>query len=96
MGCGYNAFVVRYRLTTTCRDETVNRMQGYIQLDRKFVEFDERLQAGESDDSLFAFDLPSKIGKSWSDILKNRLHRYSGRSRFWKNYGATCPDGAAS
>ena len=50
----------------------MSRIQDYIQLDRKFVEFDERLQAGESDDSLFAFDLSSKIGKSWSDILKNR------------------------
>ncbi len=50
----------------------MGHMQGYIQLDRKFLEFDERLQAGESDDSLFAFDLSSKIGKSWSDILKNR------------------------
>ena len=53
-------------------DRTVNRMQDYIQLDRKFVEFDERLQAGENDDFLFGLNLSSKIGKSWSDILKNR------------------------
>lgn len=49
----------------------MSRIQDYIQLDRKFVEFDERLQAGEREDSLFAFDL-SSTGKSWSDILKNR------------------------
>ena len=52
--------------------EPVDCMRGYIQLDRKFVEFDERLQAGESDDFLFGLNLSSKIGKSWSDILKNR------------------------
>lgn len=52
--------------------ELMGRMQGYIQLNRKFVEFDERLQAGESDDFLFGLNLSSKIGKPWSDILKNR------------------------
>lgn len=46
-------------------------MQDCIQLDRKFVEFDERLQAGERDDFLFELSSSSKIGKSWSDILKN-------------------------
>ena len=49
----------------------MGHMQGYIQLDRKFVEFDERLQAGERDDFLFELSSSSKIGKSWSDILKN-------------------------
>ena len=50
----------------------MNRMQGYIQLNRKFDKFDERLQAGERDDFLFGLNLLSEIGKSWSDILKNR------------------------
>ena len=50
----------------------MNRMQDYIQLDRKFVEFDERLQAGESDDFLFALSSSLPTGKSWSDILNNR------------------------
>ena len=47
----------------------VSRIQDYIQLDRKFAEFDEHLQAGELDDS-FRYDSP--LWKSWSDILKNR------------------------
>ncbi len=50
----------------------MNRMQGYIQLDRKFVEFDDRLQNGERDDFLFGLNSSYKTGKSWSDILKNR------------------------
>ena len=50
----------------------MNRMQGYIPLDREFVEFDDRLQNGERDDFLFGFNSSSKTGKSWSDILKNR------------------------
>lgn len=50
----------------------MNRMQDYIQLDRKFVEFDERLQAAESDDFLFALSSSLLTGKSWSDILNNR------------------------
>ena len=50
----------------------MSRIQDYIQLDRKFIEFDERLQAWENTDFLFALDLSSQIGKSWSDILKNR------------------------
>ena len=50
----------------------MGRMQDYIQLDRKFVEFDERLQAGERDDFLFGLNLSSAMGKPWSDILNNR------------------------
>ena len=50
----------------------MNRMQGYIQLDRKFAEFDDRLQNEERDDFLFGFNSSFETGKSWSDILKNR------------------------
>ena len=48
------------------------QIPDYIELDRKFVAFDERSQAGERTDISFARGSSSGVGKSWADILHNR------------------------
>ena len=49
----------------------MTRISDYIELDRKFVAFDEDSQAEERDDLLFARPALSGTEKSWADILHN-------------------------
>ena len=51
--------------------ETVTRISDYIELDRKFVVFEERSQAEEPDDLLFARSALLGTEKSWAGILHN-------------------------
>ena len=50
----------------------MTRISDYIELDRKFVAFDEDSQAEERDDLLFARPALSGTEKSWADILHNQ------------------------